>query len=129
MTFFAYQYAGDTIGGKYADPDLQFSDGGVDYSKVERLSKFVDGIDHLIRLSTGHVNPVLLCAEKDPYFCHRFALISHALSKKGIITRHILYEGSSTVSNTGLEDIMRSEYGEHVSLDELYSHHNRYLFF
>jgi len=125
---FAYQYLGDKIGGKYSDGNVQFIDGGVDYSKVASLQKFVDGIDDLIKLSHEYTNIVLMCVEKDPFFCHRFALISHALSKKSIITKHILSKEGDVMSNPELEDKMRSEYGPDYSLDELYSHHNWVLF-
>ena len=125
---FAFEYLGDKIGGKYSDPDVCFIDGGVDYSKVACLQKFIRGIDQLIHLSEMHPHIVIMCAEKDPYFCHRFALISRALSKKNVITHHILTEGSDTISNSEFENKMRSEYGSTNTLDELYSHHNRRMF-
>lgn len=125
---FTYQYSGDKIGGIYPGNDLQFIDGGVDYSKVECLQTFVDGIDHLIQLSNEYTDLVIMCAEKDPYYCHRFVLISHALSKKGVITEHILPEESDIISNARLEDKMKSEYGSKYPLDELYSHHNWVMF-
>ncbi len=124
----AYLYLGNTIGGKYSDSNVQFIDGGVDYSKVACLLKFINGIDHVIQVSNEHAHIVMMCAEKDPYFCHRFVLISHALSKKGIITHHILSEKGDTIQNDELEEKMRLEYGKNYSYDELYSHHNWVLF-
>lgn len=123
-----YQYLGDKVGGKYSDSNIQFIDGGVDYSKVACLQKFLDGIDSLIKLSYENQNIVLMCVEKDPYSCHRFALISHALSKKHIISKHILPEKNIAISNHELEDKMRAEYGEKYSIDGLYAHHNWVLF-
>lgn len=125
---YLYIYLGDKIGGIYPDNNLQFIDGGVDYSKVESLQKFRVGIDQLIHLSNEYENLAIMCSEKDPYFCHRFVLISHVLSKKGIITHHILPGASNTISNVELEDRMRSDYGSNCSLDEVYSHHNRVMF-
>ena len=125
---FTYEYIGDKIGGIYSDPDVQFIDGGVDYSKIASFQKFINGIDHLIHLSERYPHIVIMCAEKDPYFCHRFALISHALSKKDVITHHIIGEGTDTISNYELEDKMWSEYGRKYTLDELYAHHNWKLF-
>lgn len=123
-----YHYGGDKIGGNYSDNNLQFTDGGVDYSKVECSQKFSQGIDHLIQLGVKHTNVVIMCAENDPFFCHRFGLISHALSKKNIITEHILPKEKDTLTNVELENKMRSAYGEMYSLDELYVHHNWIMF-
>ncbi len=125
---FTYQYGGDKIGGNYSDINLQFIDGGVNYSKVECLKEFVQGIDRLVLGSIEHTNVIIMCAEKDPYFCHRFALISHTLSKKNINTVHILPEVNKIMNNAELEDKMRSEYGRSYSLDELYAYHNWVMF-
>jgi uncharacterized protein (DUF488 family) len=125
---FTYQYLGDKIGGKYSDPNLQFIDGGVDYAKVESLLIFRDGINLLVQLNNDYANIAIMCGEKDPYFCHRFTLISHALSKKSIVTYHILPEDIDAISNVVLEDKMRFDYEGINSIDELYSHHNWVMF-
>jgi hypothetical protein len=125
---FAFLYLGDKIGGKYSESDMQFIDGGVDYTKVACSEKFIEGINELIKLSQINENIVLMCVEKDPYFCHRFALISQALSKKNIIANHILPGEKISIKNTEFENKMRAEYGAKYSLDELYSHHNWVLF-
>jgi hypothetical protein len=50
-----------------------------------------------------------MCAEKDPFNCHRFVLVSRALAKKNIAIEHILSD-KSTVSQEELEERLLNKY-------------------
>ncbi len=88
-----YQYKGDSLGGRYTNPALLTEDGQVDYGKVMQENSFQKGIDELIQLASSGKKIAFMCAEKDPFDCHRFALVSRALALKGQHVCHILADG------------------------------------
>ncbi len=88
-----YQYKGDCLGGRYTNPALLTEDGQVDYGKVMQENSFQKGIDELIQLASSGKKIAFMCAEKDPFDCHRFALVSRALVLKGQHVCHILADG------------------------------------
>lgn len=88
-----YRYMGDSIGGRYLDPGLLFPDGTVNYRKVQDTEKFQEGITDLLSIISSGKTVALMCAEKEPERCHRFALISPVLQAKGISVIHIRPEG------------------------------------
>ena len=88
-----YRYMGDKIGGRYSDPNLLFPDGTVNYRKVQETEKFQEGINEVVSIISSGKKIALMCAEKEPERCHRFALISPVLQAKGISVIHIRPEG------------------------------------
>jgi len=88
-----YQYKGDSLGGRYTNPELLTGDGQVDYDKVMQQNSFQKGLDELIGLASSDTKIAFMCAEKDPFDCHRFALVSRALVLKGQHVCHILADG------------------------------------
>ena len=89
----SYLFMGDKLGGRYNNPNLLFSDGSVDYSKVSQMSEFIDGIQNVIGRIKDDKILAIMCSEKDPFDCHRFVLISHQLGKRGVKVKHILGNG------------------------------------
>jgi uncharacterized protein (DUF488 family) len=87
-----YRYMGDKIGGRYTDPSLLFPDGTVNYRKVQDTEKFQEGINEVLSIISSGKMLALLCAEKEPERCHRFALISPVLQLKGISVIHICHD-------------------------------------
>ena len=83
-----YEFAGEALGGRPADPRAYFSDGRVDYAARRKSAEFVTAIDRLRELSRA-ASIVLMCAEEDPLECHRFLMISPALLERGIVPLHI----------------------------------------
>jgi hypothetical protein len=61
-----------------------------------------------------------MCAEKDPFDCHRFALVSHALSKQGVEVKHILEDGN-LISNDQVEDKLIPKYKINYQQGDLFS--------
>ena len=84
-----YRYMGDKIGGRYSDPNLLFPDGTVNYQKVQSTEKFQEGISQVLSIISNGKKIALMCAEKEPEKCHRFALISRVLQSKGVKVIHV----------------------------------------
>lgn len=84
-----YRYMGDKIGGRYSNPSLLFPDGTVNYQKVQSTEQFQDGISQVLSIISSGKKITLMCAEKEPERCHRFALISRVLQSKGIKVIHV----------------------------------------
>ena len=80
---------GDKIGGRYSNPSLLFPDGTVNYQKVQSTEQFQDGISQVLSIISSGKKIALMCAEKEPERCHRFALISRVLHSKGIKVIHV----------------------------------------
>jgi len=104
-----YLYMGDKLGARFTDRNLQNSDGQVDFSKVRESAFFNEGIDRVISgIKKGYVI-ALMCSERNPMDCHRFALVAYQLVRKDVAVEHILEDGC-TISNKELENRMLSEF-------------------
>lgn len=86
-----YVFLGKELGGR-PDNAKYYHEGKVDYSLIAAEPSFQKAIRRLLKGSEKY-RIVLLCAEKDPYSCHRALLVGRELEKLGIIIRHILEDG------------------------------------
>jgi len=84
-----YRYMGDKIGGRYSNPSLFFPDGTVNYQKVQNTELFQEGISQVLSIISSGKKIALMCAEKEPERCHRFALISKILQLREVKVIHI----------------------------------------
>ena len=89
-----YEYMGDSLGGKFIDPALLTDDGLPDFEKLIKNNSFCKGLNDIITKIENGSKLALMYAEKEPQNCHRFMLISRALSKRGVQAVHILADGS-----------------------------------
>jgi uncharacterized protein (DUF488 family) len=97
-----YEFFGETLGGRPADPRVYREDGLVDYAARRRAPDFAAGIERALALSqTGVI--ALMCAEEDPLQCHRFLMICPALLEQGINPVHIR-RGGAIESQSEAED-------------------------
>jgi uncharacterized protein (DUF488 family) len=87
-----YEFFGEALGGRLADPRAYYSDGRVDYAARRKSPEFAAGIDRLLELSPA-ANIVLMCAEEDPLQCHRFLMICPTLLERGAMPVHIRRRG------------------------------------
>jgi uncharacterized protein (DUF488 family) len=71
-----YEFFGETLGGRPADPRVYREDGLVDYAARRRAADFIEGIERALAVSRAGVS-ALMCAEEDPLQCHRFLMICH----------------------------------------------------
>ncbi len=83
-----YRFAGETLGGRPADPTC-YKDGVVpdghanylelvDYDEVARRSWFRQGVARLLDLARQQPT-AMMCSEEDPGRCHRYHLITQAV--------------------------------------------------
>jgi uncharacterized protein (DUF488 family) len=97
-----YEFFGETLGGRPADPRVYREDGLVDYAARRRAPDFAAGIERALKLCRTNVI-ALMCAEEDPLQCHRFLMICPALLEKGINPVHIR-RGGALESQSEAED-------------------------
>jgi uncharacterized protein (DUF488 family) len=85
-----YVFMGDAIGGIPTDPFYIATCGTVMYEKLTASDMFQQGLDRLANgLLAGWII-ALLCAEEDPFKCHRHLLIARELElKRNIPVWHI----------------------------------------
>ena len=90
-----YIFMGDSIGGKPSDPQYIDQNGKVDYGRLAVSEKFQQGLNRLNKgLQDGWLI-ALMCAEEDPFKCHRHLLIANELElKRNIPVWHIRSDGS-----------------------------------
>jgi len=89
-----YLFMGDVLGAAY------------DAGKIEM---FQSGIKRIMEEIKNGAVIAIMCTDKEPLNCHRFALVSHALASKGIIVNHILKDGT-LCSNDDLEKRLLEKY-------------------
>lgn len=135
-----YGYMGKELGARYEDPVLHFEDGRVDFKKVRETDTFKNGIERIIQGAKQGYKIALMCAEKDPFECHRFCLISYELAKRGLKVLHIMHDGS-VIANEELEDRLLNKYRQDYNqisllepmksreefLEESYVEHNKQI--
>lgn len=90
-----YQFMGDALGGRPADPTLY--DPGQehpDYQRVEQTPAYQAGIDQLLDLA-GAERVAVMCSEGDHRRCHRHLLITQTLLGRGVRVLHIQPDGTT----------------------------------
>lgn len=83
-----YIFMGDSLGGMPSDFSC-YTDGYVDYGKVQEKGFYKKGIERLLVASEKKIPVVLMCSEKKPHECHRSKLVGETLSKNNIEINHI----------------------------------------
>jgi uncharacterized protein (DUF488 family) len=88
----AYVFLGDELGPRSQDPAC-YMDGKVQYARLAETEAFKHGIQRIwMGMKTYCI--ALMCAEKDPLFCHRMILLSRVLRSEPVEINHILEDGS-----------------------------------
>ena len=90
-----YEFLGDVLGGRPADPRMYGPDGEhADYVKIERSPAYQAAIDALLSLAHAELAAVV-CSEGDHRRCHRHLLISQTLLVRSIRVLHIQPDGTT----------------------------------
>ena len=89
-----YLFMGDVLGAAY------------DAGKIEM---FQSGIQRIIEEIKNGAVIAIMCTDKEPLNCHRFTLVSRALTSHGTIVNHILKDGT-LCSNDDLEKRLLEKY-------------------
>jgi len=104
-----YQFLGDSLGGRPADPRVYHEDGTVDYAARRKAPEFSAGIDRVLECAR-EANLAVMCAEEDPLQCHRFLMICPTLIERAITPLHIR-KGAALESQREAEDRLLALHG------------------
>lgn len=104
-----YAHLGEELGGRARDHTLMTDEGQTDYQKIMKTQLFKNGIKKVIKAIMAGERLALMCSEKNPLDCHRFVLVSRALSLKGVEVFHILETGELK-GNEELENELLNQY-------------------
>ena len=87
-----YVYMGNNLGGLPQNEDC-YTNGHVDYSKVEKQLFYKQGINRLYTAWKKQIPVAIMCTEGRPEDCHRSKLIGQTLTKMDIPVAHIDEKG------------------------------------
>ncbi|MFM7679190.1 MAG: DUF488 family protein [Roseiflexaceae bacterium] len=87
-----YVFLGEELGARTKDISCYNDEGQVIYSKLRQTALFQQGLQRIIT-GAKKFRLALVCAEKEPFTCHRSILIGQALQARNVDVRHILHDG------------------------------------
>jgi uncharacterized protein (DUF488 family) len=88
-----YQFMGDVLGGRPADPALYDPrQEHPDYRRVEQTEAYQSGIDRLLELARTE-RVAVMCSEGEHRDCHRHLLIAQTLLGRGVRVLHVQPDG------------------------------------
>ena len=110
-----YAHFGKEFGARHTESSLLDDSGKkVDFDKVRKSDEFNQGWQRLKKaLELGQYTIALMCAEADPFDCHRFSLISYQLRQK-VAVNHILKDGNLK-ENSDLEIQLLEKYNKNLN--------------
>jgi uncharacterized protein (DUF488 family) len=89
---FEYRYGGKHLGG-FPDGHRPSPEISPDWAAMAVREEFKSGIERVIDLASAR-RVALLCAEENPFRCHRHKLITPVLNESGIVVVHLRHDGS-----------------------------------
>ncbi len=105
-------FAGE-FGARHTDPALLDTNGKVDFSKVRQTQSFQSGVERLQQGLSRGFTVAIMCAEANPFECHRFSMIAVQLARQGFSVRHILKD-KSLLTNEALEKELLKKYAKKI---------------
>ena len=79
---------GDSLGG-IPDDDSCYTNGNVDYKKIENKEFYQDGIKRLLIANEKKISLAIMCSEAKPHECHRSKLVGETLKKYKVYLKHV----------------------------------------
>ncbi|MDR3148186.1 MAG: DUF488 domain-containing protein [Treponema sp.] len=110
-----YVFLGDSCGARINDPSC-YTDGHVSYERIKETSIFKQGINRILN-GLNKYSIALLCAEKDPIYCHRDILVCRNLKPFKINIQHIISD-KIIETNESAEDRLLKEFD--LDTDDLF---------
>ena len=104
-----YVHMGKELGARRDELEAYNSDNQVDFIKTARLDLFQQGIQRIKKGLSLSCNIILMCAEKSPLECHRFALVARNLCEQGIQVNHIL-GNHEVITQAQAEEVLIDKY-------------------
>ena len=114
----AYLHFGEEFGARQTDPALLDFEGRVDFQKMRASAKFQHGVERLRKGVHDGYTIALMCSEAAPLHCHRFAMISCALTDFDV--QHILKD-KSLINQQELEHQMLETYAGKLSQPTIFN--------
>jgi len=114
-----YFHFAEEFGARHSDPDLLDDDGKVNFEQVRKSWNFKKGVEKLWEFIDKDKVVVLMCSESEPFDCHRFSMISFALSKEGFEVIHILKD-NTTKTNEQLEFQLLKKYEKKLQKPDMF---------
>lgn len=88
----AYVFLGKELGARSENPAC-YRQGKAQYELLAKEPQFAIGLDRL-RTGMNRFKIALMCAEKDPLYCHRAVLVARKVHESGVPVEHIYADGS-----------------------------------
>jgi uncharacterized protein (DUF488 family) len=88
----AYVFLGKELGARSDNPAC-YRHGKVQYDRLAQQPCFAEGIKRVMQ-GLERYRVALMCAEKDPLYCHRALLVARKLFEIGVPVSHIHADGS-----------------------------------
>ncbi len=114
-----YAHFDQEFGARQTDGALLDDEGVVDFDKVRATPAFRSGVERLRRALAQGFTVCLMCAEANPFECHRFSMICPELAREGLAVRHIL-KGSALASQQEIEGWMLQKYHKRLPQSSLF---------
>ena len=114
-----YLHFSEEFEARHTDPNLLVGDGKVDFEKVRISQMFKNGVDRLRHEIEKGFIIALMCAESEPFDCHRFSMISVSLEREGFEVQHILKDKTS-ISNSNLEKRLLQKYDKYLPKTDMF---------
>ncbi len=89
----AYVFLGNELGGRTNDVTCYNPEGQIQYDRLAHTPLFQAGLQRLQKGIERSYKIALMCAEKEPLFCHRMVLIGRQLRSTELTIKHILEDG------------------------------------
>lgn len=90
-----YRNYATEFGARQENSEYYDSNGRLSFEKFAQSSVFKSGVTKLCNSIKQGYKPVLMCAEKNPFDCHRAILVSRAFFERGCDVVHILPDGKT----------------------------------
>jgi len=115
-----YKHLSLEFGARQTSPDLLDDDGKVSFEKVQESWNFKKGVSIIKNETDLGSKVVLMCSESDPFDCHRFSMISIALSNFDFEVKHILKD-KSLKTNEQLENQLLKKYSKKIPKPDIFN--------
>lgn len=109
-----YVFLGEELGARTKDISCYNDEGQVIYSKLRQTELFEQGLNRLIT-GAKKFRLAIVCAEKEPFTCHRSILIGQALQAIHVDVRHILHDGRIETHEQMLQRLTDHYFGKKLN--------------
>ena len=85
-----YRNYAEAFGARQENRSYYSNDGYLDFEKFAKSPLFLHGFEKLVKSMKQNYRFTLMCAEKDPFHCHRTILVSRAFHEAGYNVVHLM---------------------------------------